>query len=193
MANWLNVRLAVIGKYSQVHRLSRRTPVGRSSAIFDVSMLHGEGGDLSGERLKRIGDLGRKVYRFQMRGDDGARHFRRVSRRHPTLSFIVVYCDPNGDERGSYLIEDGRSRRYVLPSEAWVRMLDKHGYSDEQEDDLAYWEASWEAMDVCQAEWEELLLNRRRRLHSTLPEGRRTACPSRTKRRGPTASRPRAR
>ncbi len=163
MGNWANVRLAVIGSHSEVVRFSKSVPVDRASTVFTVSMLVGEDGHLFAERMTRLGRLSRKVYKFQLKNDDGSDHFRRVSRNHQALTFILVFSDPNGVECGSYLIRRGRSRRYLLPGKQWGNLEDKHGYSGsgEDEDEWAYWEASFEAMDVCQAKWEKLLLNAR--------------------------------
>lgn len=158
MSNWANIRLVVLGKHSDVVRFSRAVPVNRPSPVFANYMLEGEGGELHAERLKRRAPtVSEKVYNFQLPNDDGREHFKTISKNHPKLHFILVFFDPNCDERGSYLIHKGRSRQFLLLSEPWDKILQKHGYvydDDSDDNEWVYWEASWEAMDICQERWE---------------------------------------
>ena len=64
---------------------------------------------LSTTRMRRLcGALYRKDISCQVRHDDGVEHFRRVSKRHPAIRFVMVYADPNVDDIGSAFIERAR-------------------------------------------------------------------------------------
>jgi hypothetical protein len=124
-------------------------------------MLHGEGDDLRSERIETLEPgLAKKVYRFQVRNDDGHEHFCQVSRRFPTLCFVLVYWDPHNPPSGSFLIARGRARRYELPDEVCEAVMARHGYSADSDDgdEWRYWEASWELMDLAEAHWQRALM-----------------------------------
>jgi len=154
MANWCNARLLVVGPPGDLVQFSRRTR-SHSGQIFGADMLEGEAGMLQSERARRLGP-GRlkKVYRFQIRNDDGRTHFRRVSRRFPGLLFVLTYFYPSSNSCGSYLICRGRSRHFLVPERRWQALVVTHGVLDELEEDWRYWEASWAAMDFAEARWE---------------------------------------
>jgi hypothetical protein len=157
MANWCNVRLLVAGQREHLAHFARRARL-HSSEIFPADMLEGEAGALEGGRAKRVGHgLVKKAYRFQIRNDDGRRHFRRVSSRFPELRFVLTYFDPSSDSCGSYLVCRGRSRHFPVPEQRWEALIGEHGVLDEPDEDWRYWEASWAAMDFAEARWEPLI------------------------------------
>lgn len=202
MANWCDVRLIVIGPRAEVkrfHRHARREPLSpptyvpdiivdasdvyrparplaRPKDIFTPDMLFGESKEASASRMKTLGKgLCQKEYLFDVRNDDGRRHFRRISRLYPALYFVLVYHCPNGEEHGSYLIRGGRSRSYLLASgsgaiphgdEPLELMFAKHGYDyenadqDDYENESRYDEASLELMDQSQMRWLNLVYKR---------------------------------
>jgi hypothetical protein len=131
-------------------RHARRHP----SSIFTPDMLEGEAQELFSERMEAWArGVWRKVYKFQVRNDDGFQHFRSVSRRYRGLWFVLVYGDPNGDAFGSYLIRLGRGRHYRVPRELEPAVMARHSVSDDSDEDWRYWEASWELMDLAEAQW----------------------------------------
>ncbi len=148
----------------------------RPSDIFAPDMLYGESKELSARRMESLGQgLCQKEYEFDVRNDDGRRHFRRISRGYPSLYFVLVYHCPNGEEHGSYLIRGGRSRSYLLASassaiphgeEPLESMFSKHGYDYENadendyENEWRYYEASSELMDQSQMRWLNVVYKR---------------------------------
>jgi hypothetical protein len=160
MANWCNARLIVAGRHPDVLRIIRLARV-QPSTLFEPDMLNGEGGDLFSERLKTLEPgFAMKKYSFQIRNDDGRRHFCRVSRNFPALCFVLVYFDSNGDPGGSFFISRGRARGYVVPQELWKAVLSKHGATEDPDDndDSTYWQASWELMDLAEAYWQQTIV-----------------------------------
>jgi hypothetical protein len=90
MANWSNVRLLVAGRRFDVLCFSRLTRA-RPSAVFEPDMLEGEAQELFSERAGRLDtNVLSKVYKFQVHNGDGIQHFRRVSRQHPALCFVLT-------------------------------------------------------------------------------------------------------
>jgi hypothetical protein len=135
--------------------------------IFALDMMIGESKGLSAGRMETLGQgIGQKGYGFDVSNDDGRHHFRRISRRYPALYFVLVYCDQNIGEYGSYLIRGGRSRRYLAPEELIESTMLKHGCdfddenADEDDNELAYMEASWDLMDQSEARWLNLVYRR---------------------------------
>jgi hypothetical protein len=160
MANWCNARLIVAGERQEVLNFSRQSRA-RPSSLFGPDMLRGETVDLSSERIEALQPgFAKKLYRFQVRNDDGCRHFCRISKQFPALCFVLVYWDPSYSPNGSYFIRRGRFRSYELPDELFESVLTKHGYTEESDDDepWRYWEASWELMDMAEAYWQQTLL-----------------------------------
>lgn len=122
-------------------------------------MLHGEAHDLHSERIVTLEPgLAKKVYKFQIRNDDGREHFCRLSRQFPALCFILVYFDPNNDPSGSYFISRGRARSYELPAQLHEAVMARHGVIEDSDDEWCYWEASWELMDLAEAYWQPTAL-----------------------------------
>ena len=162
MANWCNVRLIVVGKRLDVLRFARVCRR-RPSSIFEADMLQGEAQDLFSERATGLGpNLLKKLYVFQVRGDDGFNHFRNVSRQHPELRFVLVYGDPNCDDYGSYFLADGRARSYKISDSQKAGVMAKNSGADEDapdsdEEDLRFYEASWELMDLAEAHWNAVI------------------------------------
>jgi hypothetical protein len=160
MANWCNARLIVVGQRCDVLNFSRHART-RPSSIFEPDMLSGEGQDLVSVRMERwIPKIFRKQYTFQVRNDDGRDHFKKISRRFPSLLFVLVHGEPNDDQYGSYIIRQERSRGYAVPEKLKITVMRKHGVEDSEddEDDWGFWEASWELMDLAQAHWDGFLL-----------------------------------
>jgi hypothetical protein len=158
MANWCNVRLIVMGGRVDVLRFARVCR-SRPSAIFEADMLQGEAQDLFSERAIGLGtNLLKKLYVFQVRGDDGFNHFRNISRQHPELRFVLVYGDPNCDDYGSYFLADGRARSYKISDCQKECVMAKHCGTGQHapnsdEADLHFCEACWELMDLAEAHW----------------------------------------
>lgn len=155
MGNWSNVTLLVVGQRTSVLEFARQARP-RSSEIFS-DFREGETFDLRSDRVRKIGrDLSKKTYDFQVRNDDGCKHFSSVSRRFPKLRFVLSYFHPADGSCGSYLIERGKSKEFLLPAQLWEDLLAKHGYVDSEDDDdeWEYWVASREGMDIAQAWWE---------------------------------------
>jgi hypothetical protein len=129
-------------------------------------MLQGEAQDLFSERAAEVGpNLLKKVYTFQVRGDDGLSHFRSISRQHPDLRFVLVYGDPNCDDYGSYFLIRGRARSYRLSDRQKAKVMVKHGCADDaggdtDEGEFGFWEASWELMDLAETHWSGLVFQR---------------------------------
>jgi hypothetical protein len=159
MANWCSARLTVAGPRADVlafSRLSRAKP----SAVFGADMLSGETDGLRAERVKALEpSLAKKVYRFQVRNDDGREHFCQVSRQFPALCFVLAYWDPNVPPSGSYFIRRGRALGYELPESLCDAVMAQHGYvvDSEDPDEWLYWEASWELMDLAEAYWRKAM------------------------------------
>lgn len=153
MANWSNARLLAVGTRHAVSAFSakaRKSP----TTIFRGDMLVGEAQGLRAERLERLdADRYRKVYRFQVCDDDGLVYFRRISERHPKLSFILVYGDPNMDAYGSYSLKIGLVKEFRVSRAQNHSVMRKHGVGLEDDDEWRFWEASWELMDVAEAHW----------------------------------------
>jgi hypothetical protein len=173
MANWCNARLLVAGRREEVLSFSRLARV-RPLAVFGPDMMHGETADLGSARIATLGPgLAKKVYRFQIRNDDGQEHFCWVSRQFQALRFVLVYFDPNNDPSGSYFIAGGRARSYELPTQLQEAVMAKHGVTEDSDDDGGYWEASWELMDLAEAHWQKALLDslRSRGARSNAQEG----------------------
>ncbi len=160
MANWCNARLVVAGRRAEVVRFARLVRA-RPSAVFRSDMLVGEVDPLRPVRLETLaGGLARKTYLFQIRNDDGREYFSGLSSRFPTLHFVLTYFDPHAPPyAGSFLIARGRSRAYQVSDELFEAVMDKHGYTDDadEEDDWRFWEASFELMDRAQAHWDAAL------------------------------------
>lgn len=158
MANWCNARLIVAGRRGDVLRFSRLSRL-RPSALFGPDMLHGETDDLHSERIKVVEPgLAKKKYTFQIRNDDGRKHFCRLSRQFLTVCFVLVYFDANNDPSGSYFISRGRARSYELPALLHETVMARHGVSEDSDDDCGYWEASWELMDLAEAHWQQTVI-----------------------------------
>lgn len=126
-------------------------------------MLEGEDQQLSADRAKALSsEFLSKAYNFQVRNDDGLGHFRRISREHPELCFVLVFGDPSTDDYGSYLIRNGRSRVYRVPNKLKEQVWGKHGVVEEVDEeayeDWRFWEASWELMDVAETRWRQAVL-----------------------------------
>jgi hypothetical protein len=133
------------------------------SAIFRADMLVGESQEIFAERMENVGQgISKKRYIFQVRNDDGRDHFRAISRRYPSLDFVLAYYDVNVGEYGSYLIRDGSSRAYTVPSEIIESVMAKHEYDPDSEDadEFGFWEASYELADMAEARWLKLSYRR---------------------------------
>ena len=159
MANWCNARLIAFGRKAAVMSFSDAVR-SRPAATFRDDMLVGEAQELSAERMQRRGkNLYRKVFVFQVRNGDGLNEFRQVSKRHRTLSFVLVFGDPNFGDFGSYLLKRGSVRSFRLSQRKIEAVMRKHGVSEEDDDDeeWRYWEASWEAMDIAESKWATLV------------------------------------
>ena len=167
MANWLNLRLEVSGPLSAVRKF-RRSAGRPPSAVFPEDLAVGEGGDFGADPIQPFGSVFKTApYRFQGCNDDYVEHFAAVSRSFPDLAFVLVYSDPNGDSHGSYLVLNGRRRRWELPvrvkKEILKRKYKRAGVVDDRgrvdydadEADFAEWEAFWEMMDVAEAHWRQ--------------------------------------
>lgn len=163
MANWCNARLVLSGRRSAVLDFSSRARR-RPSSYFEPDMLEGEAQELFSERIRNLGkDLSQKVYKFQVRNDDGRNHFQKLSTKHTNLCFILVYADPASGDFGSYLIGRGRTRKYSIPQKTKEAVMAKHGVDYDSDDDSPYWEASWELMDLAQDRWQGSVMNEFRR------------------------------
>lgn len=161
MANWCNIRLVVLGKEQALARFAQGGR-SRSSGIFRRDMLLGEAQRLRTERTRRVrGDLHRKDFIFQVQNDDGLEHFRQVSNRHRTLSFVLVYADPNTGDYGSYCIHAGATRRHRVSEQRIETTMRKHGVRDDDDDDSRFWEATCELMDIAETQWPLTQANRR--------------------------------
>lgn len=161
--------IMVVG--SDVIRVSR--PRGRRDDIFNPDMWVGEGGELWADRMKDIGDgLSLKRYHFQIRNDDGRQHFRNVSRRYPSLSFVLADYWYSPDECRSFLLQNGRTREYEVPDDVRNAILAKSGHDpdlesdDDDDQELNYWNGwygSWDVMDMVESRWLNVILRRHRR------------------------------
>jgi hypothetical protein len=154
MADWCNARLVAVGRRHALARFAEKAR-SRASGIFRGDMLVGEAQPLRTERTRRVrGDIHRKDFIFQVRNDDGLAYFRQVSNRHRTLSFVLVYADPNVGDYGSYLIRAGTARRYRISGKLIDATMRKHGVTNgDDDDDWRFWEATWELMDMAEARW----------------------------------------
>jgi hypothetical protein len=160
MANWSNVRLIVAGPRADLLHFSHLAKT-QPSSVFQPDMLEGESGELYACRARKIGPKAlKKSYRFQMRNDDGHKHFRLISRQYPTLCFVLVYGDPNCDCYGSYFISRGRARNHELPGRVKEAVMAKHGVTEEydEDEDWRFWFASWELLDVAEGYWIDAVL-----------------------------------
>ncbi len=167
MANWCNVRLVAYGPKEAVAGFSEKAR-SRPSSTFRGDMLVGEARGPGAERMQRLGaDSYRKVFLFQVRNDDGLEHFRRVSKRHRNLSFVLVYGDPNVDDYGSYLLKGGTARAYCLVEKQKEAVMRKHRVTEEDDDNWRFWEASWELMDIAEARWTSSIGRPRKALQPT--------------------------
>lgn len=163
MANWCNVRLVLSGLRSAVLEFSRRAR-SRPSSYFEPDMLAGEAQELFSERIRNLDkSLYQKVYKFQVRNDDGRNHFQELSKQHTNLCFVLVYADPASGDFGSYLIRQGRTRKYSIPQKTKEAVMAKHGVDYDYDDDSPYWEASWELMDLAHDHWRGSILTKMKR------------------------------
>lgn len=182
MADWSADRLMVLGPRSDVMRFARdarpqvleapklRRIVGtvirepRPKDIFALDMMIGEGQELCAERMRSLGrGLSEKEYVFEVAREDERHHFRKVSRRYPSLYFVLSYHANNIGEYGSYLIRDGRSQWYRVPDNTTDSVMAKHGWDENGNDDdneLAWLEASWELTDLAEARWLNVVYKR---------------------------------
>jgi hypothetical protein len=188
MANWSNVRLIAEGyerDLATLRRLAkpylaearqppawmrrpRGAPFDPPAPLFTADMIHGEGGDLFEGPVTRLsGDLVRATYHFQARNDDGVEHFRDVSTRFPTLRFLVVWGDPNGDSFGSAYVRKGKATLYELGarrrSAIYSRWRRTYGASPDDDDEGYAWDAFSEMMDVAERRWDACIHPRTRR------------------------------
>jgi hypothetical protein len=155
MANWCNARLVVLGGRSVVLGFSRRAR-SKPSAFFGSDMLVGEAQELFSERIENLAKgSAQKIYKFQVRNDDGRNHFRNLSKHHTRLCFVLVFGDPSSGEFGSYFICQGRIRKYLIPQKTKETVMANHSVDFDSDDDFPYWEASWELMDLAQDHWQE--------------------------------------
>jgi hypothetical protein len=200
MANWSNVRLIAVGHERDLARLRRlarpylaearkppawtRRPRGAPfdppDPLFSSDMIHGEGGDLFEGPVTRLpGDLVLVVYHFQSRNDDGVEHFCGVSTRFPTVRFLVVWGDPNGDSFGSAYVRKGKATLYELGDRRrtaiYSRWRREYGASPDDDDEAYAWDAFSEMMDVAERRWDACLHPRT----SRGPRGRRSTRPAR--------------
>ena len=119
-------------------------------------MLVGEAQELFSERIENLEKgLAQKVYKFQVRNDDGCNHFRNLSKHHTRLYFVLVFGDPSSGDFGSYFMHQGRTRKYLIPQKTKEAVMAKHGVDHDPDDDSPYWEASWELMDLAEDHWQE--------------------------------------
>jgi len=178
MANWSNLRLIVTGSPNDV-ALFRRAAGAREgrvdtakSSIFTAEMEYGEGGDLNANRARVFRRVFRTAsYLFQAANDDYREHFAAVSRRFPTLAFVLVWSDPNVDSHGSYLLRRGRSRAWEVPPRTRGNIFKKHyraaGFVDAQgkvdfDAEGTYdvdSEVFVEMMDVAERHWDEVVVD----------------------------------
>ena len=158
MANWCNVRLIITGQHADVLSFSRLSST-RPSSLFAPDMLQGEAQDLMSDRMRKVDrGLAKKVYRFQVRNDDGRAHFCQLSLQFPRLNFVLVYGDVY-DSFGSYFISDGQVQDYELPDQIKEEVMARHGVTEDSDDDVGFWEASWELMDLAEAHWHDVDLD----------------------------------
>jgi hypothetical protein len=139
----------------------------RPNDIFALDMMIGEGQELFAERMKSLGhDTSQKEYVFQVRAawhGDGRGHFRKLSRRYPSLYFVLAYHANNIGEYGSYLIRDGRSQWYRVSDNTTDSVMTKHGWDENNDDDdneLAWLEASWELTAQAESRWLNVVYKR---------------------------------
>lgn len=132
--------------------------------IFALDMMIGEGQELFAERMSSLGQgLSQKEYIFQVAREDERQHFRKVSRRYPLLYFVLAYHANSIGEYGSYLIRDGRSEWYRVPEAMIDSVMANHGWDENNDDDdneLAWLEASWELTDLAEARWLNVVYKR---------------------------------
>lgn len=160
MANWCNVCLVLLGRRSAILDFSRRAQK-RPSTYFEPDMLVGEAQELLSERIRNLGKgQYQKIYKFQVRNDDGRNHFQQLSKQHTSLCFVLVYADPASGDFGSYLIREGRTRKYSIPQKTKEAVMAKHGVDYDSDNDSPYWEASWELMDLAQDHWRGSILTK---------------------------------
>ena len=153
MANWCNARLVAVGPRSEVLKFGEKVRR-RPNTCFRPDMLIGEAQELFAERIEKLNDrLAQKMYVFQVRNGDGCGHFRKLSTRFAKLRFVLVYADPNSDDFGSYFLHQGRSKEYLVSDRLKASIMTKHHAADDADDDDAYWEATWELMDLAQRHW----------------------------------------
>jgi hypothetical protein len=190
VANWSNVRLIVVGPPRHVERFrklarpyvadakkpppwlrrGKRQVFDPPDPLFTPDMLHGEGGDLFEEPVRRIGRHRlRAEYKFQARNDDGVEHFSDVSLRFPDLRFLVVWGDPNADSFGSAYVRNGAVTAYEVGDRRRGAIYNRHRreYGREfpdDDDDLFEWDAFSEMMDVAENRWRSVLMPRQRRV-----------------------------
>jgi hypothetical protein len=177
LANWCNIRLSVIGRPADVEpfrkaagALEGRIRTKRSS-IFLEEMELGEGGDLTANGVRPFRRrFERAEYAFQGRNTDHLDHFQEISKRYPSLAFVVTYGDPNGDSHGSHLVLKGRARTWevrgrtrddiVRRAYRKYRCVDARGRLDYDADytDLADWDAYGEMMDLASVRWDDAIL-----------------------------------
>ena len=129
MANWSNAHLIIAGPSRRRTRISAVWPQRGLPPFLSRTCCVAKTQKLTSERSKAawLGTFRRKLYRFQVRNGDGLQHFRRLSRRHLSLCFVLAYGDPNGDDYGSYFILKGRARAYSLSAQQKEAVMRRHG------------------------------------------------------------------
>ncbi len=179
MANWSNIRLVVVGPEKEVVRFcagakaslptrksrlgvaARQLPSG-PEPLFRSDMIHGEGGSLFEEPLVRLSRARAQVqYVFQVPNDDGVDHFRKVSRSFPSLRFVLVWGDPNGDSFGSAYLRSGRAAKYEMGSRRktaiYQKTMRRFKAHEDDEDGSWEWDAFSEMMDAALRRWRTVL------------------------------------
>ena len=137
-------------------------------------MLAGEAQQLISGRATAFGaGYSRKVYKFQIRSDDGLDHFRNISHSQPALRLVLAY-GYDDHSYGSYFIARGRARSYSAPSRLVENVMAKHGVGHNPDEEWPYdseMDAETELMDLVEARWHKLLLRghgqSQQSLHST--------------------------
>ena len=176
MANWCNARLIAIGPREAVSAFAQKART-RPTTVFRSDMLVGGAQRLRSEPLERVdANRYRKVYLFQVRNDNGFEYFKRLSKRHRKLTFVLVYANApavggwndhptteiasqnhanaNVDLYGSYWFNVGLAREYCVSHRQSNAVMRRHRVTLEDEDEWRFWEASWELMDIAEVKWE---------------------------------------
>lgn len=173
MADWANVRMMATGPVRAVNTLrreakpfvvfangSRNAYLPREllgvDALFDVEMLRGEGGNLFEHSYKRLAVGAVLQFGFQTARVDEVAHFKTVSKRFPTLRFVVGWRYPSGDETGSAFISKGRAKKRRLSRKKAKEIYSKFIPDPDAESDDTFWlewEADEEMLDHCMELW----------------------------------------